>query len=397
MTRSNMTQSNEAVIAINAGSSSVKVALFSAGGPPLRLFSAVAEGIGAARKFTARGKDGSVIAERQFDGAALNHDGALRFILQWIESESQQTLIAAGHRVVHGGEAFTVPARVDATMLARLDQLVPLAPLHQPHNLAAIRTVSAVRPALPQVACFDTAFHRTQPRLAQLFALPRALTAQGVKRYGFHGLSCEYVSGALPGIFGGMPRSRVVIAHLGNGASLCALRDGKSVATTMGFSTIDGLMMGTRSGNLDPGVLLYLLEQGYDKDRLNRLLYRESGLLGVSGLSSDLRDLLDSSEAAAKEAVDLFAYRVVRELGSMAAALGGIDALVFTGGIGERAATVRKAVCRQSRWLGIELDETRNAAHGPCITRDDARASAWVIATDEERVIVRHTLAAIAA
>jgi acetate kinase len=323
------------------------------------------------------------------------HDEALGFILKWVAAQQGADPVAAGHRVVHGGEAFAAPVRVDAAVLAKLEELVPLAPLHQPHNLAAIRAMAALRPGLPQVACFDTAFHRTQPRLAQIFALPRELTGQGIKRYGFHGLSYEYISGALAGYMGDGARGRVIVAHLGNGASLCALRDGISVATTMGFSTLDGLVMGTRGGNLDPGVLVYLLRQGWDVARIENLLYRESGLLGVSGMSSDMRDLLASADAHAQEAVALFAYRIMREIGSLAAALGGLDALVFTGGIGERAAPVRSAVCEQLAWLGVALDTAANDKAGPCITQPQSKVSAWVIPTDEELVIVRHTLAAV--
>ena len=388
---------SEAVIAINAGSSSVKFALYSAGAAPSRLMAGQVEGIGTAPRFSAKRTDGTPYPGQKFDATPFRHDDALRFILQWIEAESGESIVAAGHRVVHGGEKFARPARLDAAILAELDLLVPLAPLHQPHNLAAIRAISALRPGLPQVACFDTAFHRTQPRVAQLFGLPRTLSDSGVKRYGFHGLSYEYVSGALPRVLGAATQCRVVVAHLGNGASMCAIRNGLSIASTMGFSTLDGLLMGTRSGSLDPGIILYLLQHGFDNAGLNRLLYKESGLLGVSGMSSDMRDLLASGDARARAAVDLFVYRVAREIGSLAAALGGLDALVFTGGIGEHAAVVRKAVCDQASWLGIELDEKSNELGGPRITREGAGVSAWVIPTDEELVIVRHTLAVVAA
>ena len=388
---------SEAVVAINAGSSSVKFALYTACAAPSRLMAGQVEGVGTAPRFSAKRADGTPYPGRKFDASPFRHDEALGFILQWIEAESGESIVAAGHRVVHGGEKFARPARLDAAVLAELDLLVPLAPLHQPHNLAAIRAISALRPGLPQVACFDTAFHRTQPRVAQLFGLPRALSDGGVMRYGFHGLSYEYVSGALPQVFGAAAQGRVVVAHLGNGASMCATRNGLSIASTMGFSTLDGLVMGTRSGSLDPGVILYLLQHGFDNARLNRLLYRESGLLGVSGMSSDMRDLLASSDARARAAVDLFVYRIDREIGSLAAALGGLDALVFTGGIGEHAAVVRKAVCEQASWLGIELDEKSNELGGPRITREGAKVSAWVIPTDEELVIVRHTLAVTAA
>jgi acetate kinase len=393
-----MSGANDTVVAINAGSSSVKFALYAVGQQPQRLLSGQIEGLGVAEVFSARDAAGAVLAQRKFDESAKplhTHEAALDYILRWIDTQSSAVLAAAGHRVVHGGDLFAAPVKVDAAVLAELDKLVPLAPLHQPHNLAAIRAVSALRPGLPQVACFDTAFHVAQPRLAKLFALPRALTDQGIKRYGFHGLSYEYINSILPKYLGPAATGRVIVAHLGNGASLCAIRDGTSAATSMGFSTCDGLMMGTRSGNLDPGVLIYLLRQGYDVERIERLLYRESGLLGVSALSSDLRDLLASPDAHAREAVDLFVYRIVREIGSLTAVLGGLDSLIFTAGIGEHAAPVRRAICEQLSWLGLTLDAAANENAGPCITQAGSRVSAWVIPTDEELVIVRHTLGAI--
>jgi acetate kinase len=282
-------------------------------------------------------------------------------------------IVAAGHRIVHGGDRYAKPILLDKTALQELEKLTPLAPLHQKRNLAPIRALAARRPGLPQVACFDTAFHQTQPEIARLFPLPRALTDAGVKRYGFHGLSYEYVARKLQAIPGLKGSRKIIIAHLGNGASLCALLDGRSVASTMGFTALDGLMMGTRSGSIDPGVLLYLMEEkGMSSRDLEQLLYRESGLLGVSGLTHDMRALLASSEPRAKLAVDLFVYRIVREVGSLAAALGGLDALVFTGGIGEHAAPVREAVCRGIGWLGP--------------------VTVAVVPTNEEEMIARHTL-----
>ena len=285
-------------------------------------------------------------------------------------------IVAAGHRVVHGGDRYASPVRVDAAVLALLEALTPLAPLHQKRNLAPIRALAAQRPGLPQVACFDTAFHQTQPEIARLFPLPKALTDAGVKRYGFHGLSYEYVAGKLKNHDQMKTKRRVVIAHLGNGASLCALLDGRSIASTMGFTALDGLMMGTRCGTIDPGVLLYLMqEKGMSRADLERLLYRESGLLGVSGISHDMRALLASAAPRAKLAVALFVYRIVREVGSLAAALGGLDALVFTGGIGEHAAPVREAVGRGIAWLG--------------------EVALAVVPTNEEEMIARHTLEAV--
>jgi acetate kinase len=281
---------------------------------------------------------------------------------------------------------------IDSEVLAALEQLVPLAPLHQPHNLSPIRAVSNLVPHLPQVACFDTSFHRTQPGVAQAFALPRRYAEEGVLRYGFHGLSYEYIASVLPGIDARAAAGRTVVAHLGNGASMCALKGGKSVASTMSFTAVDGLPMGTRCGALDPGVILYLMDHhGMDARALEKLIYHESGLLGVSGLSSDMRTLLASPDERAAEALDLFVYRIGRELGSLAAALGGLDALVFTGGIGENAATIRARVCRDASWLGLETDETANAAHGPCISRPESRVTAWVIPTNEELMIAQHS------
>jgi acetate kinase len=278
--------------------------------------------------------------------------------------------------------------------LAGLAEYVPLAPLHQPHNLLPIQTIAEQRPGLLQVACFDTAFHQSASPLAQAFALPPSITDRGVRRYGFHGLSYEYIASVLPRYDARAAAGKTVVLHLGNGASMCAMRGGKSVATTMGFTAVDGLPMGTRSGNLDPGVILYLLEELHmDARAIESLLYQESGLLGVSGVSSDMRELLDSSDPRAKFAIDLFVYRIGRELGSLAAALGGLDAIVFTAGIGEHAAPVREAVCRQASWLGVNFDPTGNKAGGPRITTAASRVAVWVIPTNEELMIARHTLA----
>ena len=307
---------------------------------------------------------------------------------------SQHRLSAVGHRVVHGGTRFSGPVRVDVRILSELRALIPLAPLHQPHNLAAIEAVADEAPWLDQVACFDTAFHRTQPAVAQAFALPRRYADAGIRRYGFHGLSYEYVAATLPRLDQRAAAGRTVVAHLGNGASMCALEGGQSVATTMGFTALDGLMMGTRCGAIDPGVLLYLIDRHrMDAAQLQQLLYEQSGLLGVSGRSSDMRDLLASTEPAAREAIDLFVYRASRELGSLAAALGGLDALVFTGGIGENAAPIRARICQEASWLGLRLDPEANARGGPCITTADSAAAAWVVPTNEELMIAMHARA----
>ena len=311
-------------------------------------------------------------------------------VLAWLQAhrDGSHRLVAAGHRVVHGGMQFTAPVRIDNEVLAQLDALGSLAPLHQPPALHAIRALQARLPDLPQVACFDTAFHRTQPEVAQAYALPRALSDEGIRRYGFHGLSYQYIAQTLPQVLGEQASGKVVVAHLGNGASMCAMQEGRSVASTMGFTALDGLMMGTRCGNLDPGVVLYLIQQkGMTAAQVSDMLYQRSGLLGVSGLSSDLRELAASTEPAAAEAIDLFVYRIVRELGSLVAALGGIDAIVFTAGIGEHSADIRQRVCEQASWLGIELDSPANDSHQLCISVAGSRVSVWVIPTDEESVI----------
>jgi acetate kinase len=301
-------------------------------------------------------------------------------------------VVALGHRVVHGGLEFSEPTRITPAVVAKLEKLVPLAPLHQPHNLVPIRLAAQRLPGLPQVACFDTAFHSCQPEIAQAFALPSAITERGVRRYGFHGLSYEYIASVLPQFDRQAAEGGVVVAHLGNGASMCAMQAGKSVATTMGFTASDGLPMGTRCGSIDPGVILYLMDELHMGAReIEKLIYQQSGLLGVSGVSSDMRTLLDSPEPRARFAVDLFIYRIGRELGSLAAALGGINAVVFTGGIGERAAVVRERVCQGAAWLGIELDLIANRAGGPRISGESSAVSVWAIPTDEELMIARHT------
>jgi acetate kinase len=385
---------NDALVVINAGSSSIKFALYESS---LRcVFRGQVDGLGANPRFSAWDDGGDAIAAQALPLAA-DHASAIGFILDWIdERDDAWRLIGAGHRVVHGGDRYAVPVRLDERVLGELDALVPLAPLHQPHNLGAARAVAALRPELAQVACFDTAFHQTQPRIARLFPLPKALSDAGIVRYGFHGLSYEYIAARLPDILGERAEGRVVAAHLGNGASLCAMKNRKSVATTMGFTALDGVMMGTRTGSVDPGVLLYLLdEKKMDARDVGRLLYHQSGLLGVSGISQDMRTLLASKDVRAKLAIDLFVYRIARELGSLAAALEGLDALVFTAGIGENAAPVRAAVCAAARWLGVELDPKANLSHGPVISPPSSGVTVAVIPTNEEEMIARHTLRAL--
>jgi acetate kinase len=380
---------------LNAGSSSLKFSVFADEQPPRLLVRGRFEELGAKSRFMARGM---VDAEKEWP-APLRHEGAVAYLLEWAKGAlTGHTLGAVGHRVVHGGARFTAPVLVDDKTLLALEGFVPLAPLHQPHCLAAIRAVRARVPTVPQVACFDTAFHRTMPPVAQAFALPRRLTDNGIRRYGFHGLSYEYIAVALERLDPRAAKGRTVVAHLGNGASLCALEGGKSVATTMGFTALDGLVMGTRCGALDPGVLLYLMDRyGMNARSLEHLLYEESGLLGVSGISSDMRELSSSTDTRAAEAIELFVYRVARELGSMAAALQGLDAIVFTGGIGENEAPIRARVCQRARWLGLDADEVANARGGPCISRPGSRVTAWVLPTNEESMIATHTQAVIRA
>jgi acetate kinase len=385
----------DAILVLNAGSSSIKFSLFISETDQLRLrLRGQLEGLYTDPRFIAKEPSGAVLKELKWEeGTRLGHDGAIDHLIAFLlEFRNELRLIAVGHRVVHGGVEFSEPTQINAQALEKLEKLIPLAPLHQPHNLAPIRVVLQRRSEMPQVACFDTAFHRTQPELAQAFALPQSITERGVRRYGFHGLSYEYIAGVLPRYDAKAGSGRVVVAHLGNGASMCAMRSGRSVATTMGFTAVEGLPMGSRCGSIDPGVMLYLMDElKMDARAIEKLIYQQSGLLGVSGVSSDMRALLESTEPRAKLAVDLFVYRIGRELGSLAAALGGIDALVFTGGIGEHAVPIRERVCSGAAWLGIEIDPDANAKNGPRISRENSRVSAWVIPTDEELMIARHT------
>ena len=394
-----MATSRGCIAVLNAGSSSIKFALYEPGTAGALLFRGQVERIGQAPRLEAKDAAGKVLSERSWSNGKLDHEAATAEIIALgHELLHGRPVLAFGHRVVHGGTDFSAPALIDDKVLAKLAELVPLAPLHQPHNLAPIRAISRVAPHLPQVACFDTAFHRSQPALAQVFALPRDITGAGVRRYGFHGLSYDYIITRLKETKPTLAQARLVIAHLGNGASLCAVRGGRSVASTMGFTAVDGLMMGTRSGALDPGVLLYLMqERGFDAAAIEDLLYRRSGLLGVSGVASDMRTLRQSRAPEAGEAIALFVYRIVREIGSMAAALGGLDALVFTAGIGEHDAATRAEVVSGCAWLGLTLDEARNQAGRGPISKEASRVSAWVMPTDEERMISRYTSALISA
>ncbi len=389
----------DAILVVNAGSSSIKFSAFAVADGALDAgVRGQVEGIYTSPKFTARAPDGARLGEKAWgDGVRLGHDGALEHIMAFLRDALHgDRLVGVGHRVVHGGLAYSRPTRVDAATLAALEKYVPLAPLHQPHNLGPIRTLLERAPDLPQVACFDTAFHRSNPDLAQRFAIPVELHDAGVRRYGFHGLSYEYIAATLPQVDARAAAGKVVVLHLGNGSSMCAIDAGRSVASTMGFTAVDGLPMGTRCGAIDPGVLLYLMdERGMDARAIEKLIYQQSGLLGVSGISSDMRVLLESGDERAALAVDLYAYRIRRELGSLAAALGGLDAIVFTAGIGENAAAIRGRICRDAAWLGVELDEDANAAGGPRISVPGSLASAWVLPTNEEMMIARHTRRAL--
>jgi acetate kinase len=386
---------SDAVLVVNAGSSSIKFSLFVARAESLGLaLRGQVEGLYTSPRFVAKNEAGAVVGEKSWgEGTKLGHAGALDHLAGFIRAElAEHRLVGVGHRVVHGGLDYTQPVRVDARVVAALEKFVPLAPLHQPHNLTPIRLLLERQPGLAQVACFDTSFHRTNPEIAQRFAIPAELHDAGVRRYGFHGLSYEYIASVLPQHDEKAARGKTVVLHLGNGASMCALEGGKSVASTMGFTAVDGLPMGTRTGALDPGVILYLMDQrGMDARAIEKLIYNQSGLLGVSGISSDMRTLLESADARAKTAIDLYCYRIRRELGSLAAALGGLDAIVFTAGIGENSAAIRARVSRDAAWLGVELDPAANARGGPQISTAASRVPVWVIPTNEELMIARHT------
>lgn len=386
----------DVILVINAGSSSVKFAIFATdaeleSGAILR---GQIEKIGTAPALEARCRDGSVITEEAPAGTAGTVP-SLAFLLGWLKLHlGEHRLVGAGHRVVHGGENHSAPVRIDDAVIESLEALIPLARLHEPMEVEAIKGLAKLSPGIPQVACFDTAFHHHRPSVDKLFAIPREYTAAGVKRYGFHGLSYEYIAGRLPLLLGeSAVGGRVVVAHLGSGASMCAMRGGKSIATSMGFTPLDGLMMGTRCGAIDPGVLLYAIqERGMSAHEVSEILYTRSGLLGVSGISSDMRDLLASTDPHANEAIDLFVYRAVRELGALVAVAGGLDALVFTGGIGEHSHEIRAMICDRLRWLGIELDVEANHRHAIVIGTVSNRIGVLVVPTDEEQVIARHTL-----
>jgi acetate kinase len=384
----------DAIVVINAGSSSLKFSLFlvRASGLALEMRGQV-EGLYTASRFVAKRSSGETLAERSWGEKELGHDGAVEHLLGFLREQlGTDRLVGVGHRVVHGGLEYTEPVQVDRNVLQALERFIPLAPLHQPHNLAPIALLLTRAPDLPQVACFDTSFHRTNPDVAQRFALPVELHEAGVRRYGFHGLSYEYIASILSRFDAKAATGQTIVLHLGNGSSMCAMEAGRSVASTMGFTPVDGLAMGTRCGALDPGVILYLMdERRLEARAIEQLIYHESGLLGLSGISSDMRTLLGSADPRAKLAIDVYVYRIRRELGSLVGALGGLDALVFTAGIGENATAIRERVCRDAGWLGVALDTAANAAGGPRISAPGSRVGAWVVPTDEELMIAHHT------
>ncbi|MCG8428638.1 MAG: acetate/propionate family kinase [Chromatiales bacterium] len=388
----------DGILTLNAGSSSLKFALFCIDiheREPSLLIKGQIAGIGTAVRIKLWRADGEPVEGGGDVGrqAITTHQNALSWVLDWLQTQvADVKLVGVGHRVVHGGSDQRFPALVTPSLMEELEALCTLAPHHQPHNLAAIRAVMVKDKTLPQVACFDTAFHAAQPPLARRLPLPRRYQQQGIQRYGFHGLSYEYIVDALPKYSGDELPERLIVAHLGNGASLCGVKNGVSTITTMGFSTLDGVMMGTRSGAVDPGVLLHLMrEENMTEAQLSDLVYNQCGLLGVSGISSDMQELLNSEDANAREAIELFCYSIVQSMGALMAVLGGVDALVFTGGIGEHAPLIRSTLCRKLGWLGLRLDEATNSHNGPLISTSGSAIEAWVIPTDEELVIARHT------
>jgi acetate kinase len=387
---------NDAVLVINAGSSSIKFAFYSFTTPNSpALLSGKVVNIGQSPTLYAINAKGSDLTDN--DLAAFNdqttHESLIQWLLEWLNHHDQGYKIkAVGHRVVHGGRDFLTPTKLTVSVVEHLKTLIPLAPLHQPHNLAAIEAIFTWAPQLPQVACFDTSFHSTQPRLAQLFALPREYSDKGIIRYGFHGISYQYIVSCLPQYLGAFANGRVIVAHLGNGASMCALKQRQSVATTMGFTALDGLMMGQRCGSLDAGVVIHLLRHyKMSIEDVEHMLYNESGLLGVSGISSNMQVLQQSNDPQAKQAIDLFCYRAARELAALVSTLNGIDAIVFTAGIGENSASIRAQICQHLTWLGVSLDPSKNRQHKSIISQSDSNVKVLVIPTNEEIIIAQAT------
>ena len=386
----------DTILVVNAGSSSVKFQIFSVEGEGKlrRLIKGQMDGIGSRPRLRASGADSDPLADRAYPIEAVpDVPAAMGIAGGWLRDELRISPMAVGHRVVHGGPDYDRPVLIDHGVVARLERFVALAPLHQPHNLAPIRSLLANFPALPQVACFDTAFHRTHDAVADYYAIPYQLHAEGVRRYGFHGLSYEYVAKTLPQVAPEIAKGRVIVAHLGSGASMCALKGGRSIESTMGFTALDGLPMGTRPGQIDPGVVLYLLsEKGMSASNAQNFLYRDCGLKGLSGISNDMRELEASEDPKAKLAVEYFVYRIGLNAGMLAAALQGLDAFVFTAGIGENSVRIRARIADQLRWLGVTLDEAENSRHARLISRSDSRIPVYVMPTDEELMIAQHTL-----
>ena len=386
-----------AILSLNAGSSSIKFSLFERQGAiGLRpVYRGQIEAIGSAPRFRVLDSTGTQLADQRWTDSGQSFRSLMGKVIGWVETHlGDDELIAVGHRVVHGGSDLVAPEFVTPELLTKLDLLVPLAPLHQPHNIEPIRAIANARPRLRQVVCFDTAFHHSMPTVATRFALPREYEAAGVRRYGFHGISYEYIATRLRAIAPILLQGRVIAAHLGNGASLCAMQAGRSVDTTMGFTALDGLVMGTRCGNLDPGVILYLeRERGLTATQITDLLYRRSGLLGVSGgIASDMRTLLASGDARANDAIELFVFRMVREIGALTSSLGGLDGIVFTAGIGEHAPAIRAMVCARLAWLGVQLDPNANSSNAALVSTPQSHIEVRVVPTDEEAMIARHTL-----
>jgi acetate kinase len=387
---------SETLLVVNAGSSSIKFQLFEVGtGDQLgRRLKGQIEGISVHPRLSAKGEKGETLIDKTWPGADVaDVPAALSKVVEFLRAEIGTLPTAVGHRVVHGGPDYSEPVLIDDAVLERLQAFAPLAPLHQPNNLGPIRTLRQRQPQLPQIACFDTAFHRGHPDVADRYALPQQFYQEGVRRYGFHGLSYEYIASQLPKLAPDIAQGRVVVAHLGSGASMCAVQAGKSEESTMGFTALDGLPMGTRPGQLDAGIVLYLLtEKSMSAKEIERLFYHDSGLKGLSGISNDVRDLLASSDPRAKRALDYFVYRIALFTGTLAAAMGGIDGFVFTAGIGENAPVIREAVAQRLTWLGLELDPEANAKGTGRISAKDSRVACYVIPTDEELMIARHTL-----
>ncbi len=390
---------SDAIIVANAGSSSLKFSVYGVVDQRLSLVArGQIEGLATSPRFEARNDRGQVLVEtRPKPGAGrFGHAEGIAYLAHWLHShyEQQMTPVAVGHRMAHGGLDFVEPTLINAEVIAALEKLVPLVPLHQPHNLAGVKAVAQLLPGLPQVACFDTAFHRSRPAVTERFGLPDEMFRRGLRRWGFHGLSYEFIAAQFKRLAPEVAAGRVIAAHLGSGASMCAMEGGRSFDTTMSFSALDGLPMGTRCGSLDPGAVLFML-QHRSREEVEDLLYRKSGLLGISGISSDVRELLASDSSLAAEAIKFFVYRAVREIGSLTAALGGLDALIFTAGIGENSPVIRKRICKGLNWLGITIDPDANERSLICISPASSSPSVWVIPTDEERVIAQHTLAVL--